>query len=247
MPRSRIAGSHCSSIFVFFWGNFTLFWGFPGVTEVQNLDASAGDTGDASSILRLGRSPGEGNGNPHQYSCLGHSMDRGAWRATIHEGTESKMTEHTQATILPNNSCLSVHYVGRGLLVPFSRRGEWGTRGTGLFRISISQTVDLGLWESLESKASTHSQVQTLHFTRRELGFRGLSVWPAVSQQDLEFGSSSPLGAPAQHLQEWDHVSARASYSDTSGRTPDQILVKILDLNLNIQEQQNRSRVTDIL
>ena len=174
-------------------------------------------------------------------------MDRGAWRATVHEGTESKMTEHTQATILPNNSCLSVHYVGRGLLVPFSRRGEWGTRGTGLFRISISQTVDLGLWESLESKASTHSQVQTLHFTRRELGFRGLGVWPAVSQQDLEFGSSSPLGAPAQHLQEWDHVSARASYSDASGRTPDQILVKILDLNLNIQEQQNRSRVTDIL
>ena len=42
-------------------------------------------------------------------------------------------------------------------------------------------------------------------------------------------------------------MSARARYSDASGRIPDQILVKILDLNLNIQEQQNRSRVTDIL
>ena len=42
----------------------------------------AGDAGDAGSILGLGRSPGEGNGNPRQYSCLENSMDRGAWQAT---------------------------------------------------------------------------------------------------------------------------------------------------------------------
>ena len=39
---------------------------------------------DLSSIPGLGRSPGEGNGNPLQYSCLGNPMDRGAWQATIH-------------------------------------------------------------------------------------------------------------------------------------------------------------------
>ena len=44
----------------------------------------AGDTGDASSTLESGRSPGEGNGNPLQYSCLGNPMDRGAWGATVH-------------------------------------------------------------------------------------------------------------------------------------------------------------------
>ena len=59
----------------------TAVWVFPGVSAVKNLPASAGDLG---SIPGSGRSPGEGNGNPVQYSCLGHPMDRGAWWATVH-------------------------------------------------------------------------------------------------------------------------------------------------------------------
>ena len=50
---------------------------------VKNPPADAGDMGDTSSIPGSGRSPGGGNGNPLQYSCLGNSMDRGAWRATV--------------------------------------------------------------------------------------------------------------------------------------------------------------------
>ena len=46
------------------------------------------DVGDAGLIPGLGRSPGEGNGNLLQYSCLGIPMDRGAWRATVHGVTE---------------------------------------------------------------------------------------------------------------------------------------------------------------
>ena len=46
------------------------------------------------SIPGSGRSPGEGNGNPLQYSCLENSMGRGAWRATVHGMTESDTTEH---------------------------------------------------------------------------------------------------------------------------------------------------------
>ena len=42
------------------------------------------NAGDLGLIPRLGRSPGEGNGNPLQYSCLGNPMGRGAWRAIIH-------------------------------------------------------------------------------------------------------------------------------------------------------------------
>ena len=54
---------------------------FPGGSEDK---ASACNAGDPGSIPGLGRSPGEGNGNPLQYSCLENPMDRGAWRATVH-------------------------------------------------------------------------------------------------------------------------------------------------------------------
>ena len=50
---------------------------------------SACNEGDLDSILGLGRSPGEGNGNPLQYSCLENSMDRGALQATVHGFAES--------------------------------------------------------------------------------------------------------------------------------------------------------------
>ena len=59
---------------------------------VKNLSANAGDAG---SIPRLGRSPGEGNGNRLQYSCLGNPMDRGVWRAIVHLVAKS---EHNLVT-----------------------------------------------------------------------------------------------------------------------------------------------------
>ena len=61
--------------------------GLPGGSVVKNLPASAGDVG---SIPGLGRSPGEGNSNPLQYSCLGNPTDRGAWQATVHGVAESR-------------------------------------------------------------------------------------------------------------------------------------------------------------
>ena len=59
--------------------------GFPGSSIVKNLPANAGDPG---SITGLGRSPGEGNDYPLQYSCLGNPMDRGAWQAAVHGVTK---------------------------------------------------------------------------------------------------------------------------------------------------------------
>ena len=58
--------------------------------EVKNLPASAGDTGDASSIPGLGGSPGGGHGNPLQYPCLEDPMDTRAWWATVHRVPESR-------------------------------------------------------------------------------------------------------------------------------------------------------------
>ena len=70
-------------------------WGFQGSAVVKNLPARSGDTRDAGSIPGLGRSPGGGHGNPHQYSCLENPMDRGVWQATVHWVAELDMTEVT--------------------------------------------------------------------------------------------------------------------------------------------------------
>ena len=61
--------------------------GFPGGSVVKNPPAIAGDQG---SIPGSGRSPGEGNGNPLQYSCLENPMERGAWWAAVHGVTKSQ-------------------------------------------------------------------------------------------------------------------------------------------------------------
>ena len=57
------------------------------------MPASAGDIRDAVSIPVLGRSPGEGHGNPLQYSCLENPMERGAWQAIVHGVAQSDKTE----------------------------------------------------------------------------------------------------------------------------------------------------------
>ena len=58
--------------------------GFPGGSVIKNSPANAGDIRDVGFIPGLGRSPGGGNGNQLQYSCLVNLMDRGASRATVH-------------------------------------------------------------------------------------------------------------------------------------------------------------------
>ena len=58
---------------------------FPGGSVVRNLPANEGDLRVGGSIPGSGRSPGEGNGNPLQYSCLENPVDGGARKATVHE------------------------------------------------------------------------------------------------------------------------------------------------------------------
>ena len=71
--------------------------GFPGGTVVKNLPAKAGVTGDVVLIPGLGRFPGGRNGNQLQYTCLGNSMDRGAWWAAVHRVTKSWIQLNTHA------------------------------------------------------------------------------------------------------------------------------------------------------
>ena len=73
--------------------------GFPGGSVIKNLPANAEDTG---SIPESGISPGEGNGNPLQYSCLGNLMDKGDWQATVHG--VSKRVRYDLGTKPTNNT-----------------------------------------------------------------------------------------------------------------------------------------------
>ena len=72
-----------------FCNSMLLTIGFPGGSVVQNPPAN---TGNVDSIPGSGRSPGEGNGNPLQYSCLQNPMDRGAWQATVQGVAKSQST-----------------------------------------------------------------------------------------------------------------------------------------------------------
>ena len=74
---------------------------------VNNLNANAGDIGDAGLISGSGRSPGGGHGNSLQYSCLEKPMDRGAWRVREHSVAKSQtqlkgLSKHTRITIFRN-------------------------------------------------------------------------------------------------------------------------------------------------
>ena len=65
--------------------------------------SSARDTGGAHSIPGWGRSPGGGNGNPHQYSCLKNPMERGAWWAAVQRVTKSQI--HVFWVLTPYQIC----------------------------------------------------------------------------------------------------------------------------------------------
>ena len=67
---------------------------------VKNLPANPGDARDKGSVPRWERSPGVGNGKLFQYPCLENSIDRGAWRATVHGITKSETRLRTHILIL---------------------------------------------------------------------------------------------------------------------------------------------------
>ena len=89
--------------------------GFLGLAVVKNMPANAGDAGDLSLIPGSGRPPGEGNGNPLQYSCLENFMDRGAWWVPVHGVPNSWtwLSMHAHSILLGNIfklNTISSHY-----------------------------------------------------------------------------------------------------------------------------------------
>ena len=86
---------------------------FPGVSVVKNPPAIAGDARDVGLIHGLGRSLGEGNGNPTQYSCLENPMDRGVWRSRDHGAAKSqtRLSTHVHHIYMISNVQYPVYYI----------------------------------------------------------------------------------------------------------------------------------------
>ena len=120
--------------------------GFPGGSVVKNLPANAGDAADAGLIPVLGRSPGGGNDNPLQYSCLENPMARGAWRAAVHASlSQTRLSdwavEHTHAhwfnVIFPENQhwwLLPRQFSENCLTLSAAARGCWLQSSFGFFQ-----------------------------------------------------------------------------------------------------------------
>ena len=117
-PRDR---THISYVFCF--GGW-VFTSSATNSVVKNLPANEGDTGDTDLIPGLGKSPGGGNGNPLQHSCLGYPMDRGAWTATVHGVPKSQ-------TQLSNWAHTHIH----------CSRVTWKTRTSELSRVFNQDSI----------------------------------------------------------------------------------------------------------
>ena len=122
---------------------------FPGGSAVKNAPINARDTGDVGSIPESGISPGEGNGNPLQYSCLENPMDRGAWQAAAHgvEKSRTQLSVHVQLSTWYKQRIKSARTLG----LPYFAPWEWHVR-----------RPELASWRmSIPAEASEISQLST--------------------------------------------------------------------------------------
>ena len=137
--------------------------GFPSSSAVKNPPTNAGDAEEVGSIPGSGRSPGEGNGNPFQYSCLENPMDRGTWKVTVHGVAKSwtRLSDfhfhfHFQYSCLENP-------MGRGAwwVTVHGVAKSWTLLSDFTFTFTMQETwvQSLGREDSLEKGMVTHSNI----------------------------------------------------------------------------------------
>ena len=102
-----------------------LIWASQVALVVKNPPAKIGDTRDMGSILESGRSPGEGNDNPFQYSCLENFISRGPWQATVHVASKSQTWLYTNThaiitSLFGSKKILFLKSTGRKTIRPAS-------------------------------------------------------------------------------------------------------------------------------
>ena len=122
------------------WVRIDLYVGFPGGASGKEPTCQLRRCKRCWFNPWVGKIPGEGNGNPLQYSCLENPMDRGAWRATIHETAESDTTEVTKHTQTSMQSC-----TGRAVVLWKSWMLELG-QVDWITTIACSETLCIFIW-----------------------------------------------------------------------------------------------------
>ena len=126
---------------------------------VKNPPANAGAVRDCSSIPRSGRSPGGGRGNPLQYSCLENTMDRGAWRATVHRIAKSQtwlkwFSRHAWSSNLTHGHIFGENHNSKDICIPMLTEA--------LFM--IARTWKQPKWPSIEECIKKMSYTYTMKY-----------------------------------------------------------------------------------
>ena len=157
---------------------------------IKNLSANAGDARDVSLIPGLGRSPGEGNDNPLQYSCLENPRDGGAWWATVH-GVAKSRTRLSNFTFQGLKPCASTEggsgsIFGSGTKIPHAARcGQKSKKKTLQTTLLEAYWIHPSfVWASLVSQMVKNLPVM------RETGFDpwvGRIPWRRAWQSTLVF------------------------------------------------------------
>ena len=204
-----------------------MFWASQVALVVKNPPANAEDTRDAGLIPGSGRSPGEGNGNPLQYSRLENSMDRGTWRATV---LGSQRVGHNWVTNilgqsaslpLPNGKTpagdqrkpvCSPGHIWK-LLEEIVQRRQWHP----IFQyFCLENPMDGGAWKAaVHGVAKSRTQLSDFTFT---FHFHALEKEMATHSSVLAWripGTGEPGGLPSLGLHrvghDWSDLAAAAA------------------------------------
>ena len=125
-------------------------------TVVKNLPGNAADAGELGLIPGLGRSLGEENGNPLQYSCLGNPMDRGAWPATVHGITKSWAWPWAHTQLYGNEKTHEKEPLVLNLFLKQIEQTKWKTEADN--HLIISKLSEGSFIRELSQPISQHVQ-----------------------------------------------------------------------------------------
>ena len=166
--------------------------GSSGGSVVKNPPASGRDAGNVGLISGSGRSPGGGNGNPLQYSCLGNPMDRGAWQLESRRSqSRAWLTNwacmHALQSLPPGSSAEITHHISHG---------EWSSPGDNIVLSRMLSTKP----RTLDKRPWPRTCDSAPLWWRLGQRCEGADQCSPLSEQVTYFGSNSLPGTQLQNL-----------------------------------------------